>query len=512
MLKQIQTQKQSQKLLPKIVVRQNLLAMPAIALEALVKRELEQNPMLEEGQEDENQPTDDAFLNEESDKPDEVQMRDEPSPAASESGTEAEEEFSTAEKPDRDEEYDWDEYFENEAEEYHTSDNGYAPEFDGSGSVAGDINSVENLVLQLHLSELPRKIIFAGEEIIWSLDEDGFFREDNADILKDLELKKIGTEFENDEFTEDDITDALVYIQDFLDPPGIGARDLKECLLIQIERRKMDERLKKLAIRAVSRFFPDLMNKRFEKLEKELDASAAELTKVFDLLHELNPKPGSGSEGEPDNYIVPDLIVKGRDGFYDVFLNEKYTPALRISNNYKKMYQRRDDLDKQTKDYLLNNFNKAKWFIDAVNSRRDTLIRIMEAIIKRQKEYFQTDGEKIKPLQEKEIADDIKMDTSTVSRAVKNKYVQTDFGIIHLRSFFTPTMHKSGGEDVSNSEIKAKLGELIMSENKTRPLTDHHLSAELEKLGYKVARRTVAKYRESIGYPVAKLRREIKNK
>ena len=513
MLRQIQTQKQVQKLLPKIVLNQNLLAIPAIALDNLVKRELEQNPLLEEGPESENEPTDDALLNEEKDQPNEDFVRDNPSPLESSVDATANEEegiLFPAETSDKKDEYDWDEYFQNEAEEYKSYDAGEETTFD-YGNISDPGSKLhESLILQIHLSDLPRKLIFVAEKIINSLDEDGFFTDEAENIVLDLEEKKIGTEFESEKFTIDDFNSALQYIHKEVDPPGIGARSLKESLLIQIERGKYDSRLKSLAVEAITDHFQDIKNKRFERLEKELKATPDEMRSVFDLLHGLNPKPGYEDDFDLKNYIVPDIIVKSRDGSFDIFLNEKFTPSLRVNSAYRDMYlNNKKDLDKDTKTYLLNNFNKAKWFIDAINSRRDTMIKIMEAIIKRQKEFFNSNGENLKPLLEKDVAEDIKMDTSTVSRAVKNKYVQTDFGIYDLRSFFTSTMQTSAGDDISNTEIKVKLKALIEAENKLNPLTDLEMSAELRKMGLQVARRTVAKYRESLDFPIAKLRREI---
>lgn len=515
MLRQIQTQKQVQKLLPKIVLNQNLLAIPAIALDNLVKRELEQNPLLEEGPESESEPTDDALLNEEKDQPDEDLIRDNPSPAETTGiilASEDDDSSMSSVTSDKKDEYDWDEYFENEAEEYKSYDAGEATPFDYGNISDPGSKMHESLILQIHLSDLPRKIVFVAEEIICSLNEDGFFTDEPGDIVLDLNAKKKGTEFESEKFTIEDFNSALEFIHKEVDPPGIGARSLKESLKIQIERGKYESNLKSLAIEAISDHFQDIKNRRFERLEKELNATPEEMKSVFELLHGLNPKPGYEDDFDLENYIVPDLIVKSRDGSYDIFLNEKFTPSLRVNRAYKDMYvNNKKDLDKDTKTYLLNNFNKAKWFIDAINSRRDTMIKIMEAIIKRQRHFFDSNGENLKPLLEKEIAEDIKMDTSTVSRAVKNKYVQTDFGIYELRSFFNGTMLTSNGEDISNTEIKVKLKELIDHENKLHPLTDLELSSELEKIGLRVARRTVAKYREALDYPIAKLRREIGN-
>ncbi len=509
MLKQIQKIQQGQKLLPKIVLIQNILGIPAIALDNIVRRELELNPLLEDGPELESDVTDDALTNDEWGQPDEMEMRQNPSPASSDENSIKSEEESTEER-EKEEEFGWDEYFENETDDVSANKWEQQPAFDyGNISFVGN-NMYDSLLLQLHLSDISPKQQFVTEEVLFSLNDDGFFTEEPEALLADLEESKEGTEFENDVFSPDDIDAAIEFIQANLDPPGIGARNLKECLIIQIERGKFSNQLKALASEAVSMHFDDIINKRYEKLEKALNVSPEIMKDVFELLHKLNPKPGLAHDSSPENYIVPDLIVKSHGGHYEVYLNERFTPSLRINNSYKNMYvNHKDSLDRNTKDYLYKNFNKAKWFIEAINSRRETMIKMMEAIIARQKDFFDSAGEILKPMLEKEIAQDINMDSSTVSRAVKNKYVQTDFGIYELRSFFSNSMQTADGDDVSTSEIKGKLKELIINEDKDRPLTDLELSRLLANDGYNVARRTISKYRESLGLPMAKLRREI---
>jgi len=231
---------------------------------------------------------------------------------------------------------------------------------------------------------------------------------------------------------------------------------------------------------------------------------------IFDFIHNLNPKPGYDDEVSRNDYIIPDLIIKKIDDDYDIVLNEKYSPAIRISKTYRDLYTaKKSKLDDETREYLMHNFNKARWFIDAINSRRETLVKIMRAIINRQRYYFDNNDSGLKPMFEKEIAEEIMMDSSTISRAVRGKYVQTDSGIHELRSFFTTPVSKSEGGDVSISEAKITLKMLIDKENKIKPLSDKDLAEEMKKLGFNIARRTISKYRESLNIPMAKQRREI---
>lgn len=490
MLRQSQSQKLSHKMLPRIVLNQNILAIPSLALDSIVKRELELNPMLEEGNEAEPEDIEQQ-INSEADQAD------------------TESESDSIEKK-IDEEYDWDEYFESEAGESKAySDEGQTGK-DFSHLSESESSATETLLLQLQLSEVNDKLIFIGEEIIGSLNDDGYFTESDEDILNDLTIKKTGTEFENESFTIEDLNEALIFIQKNLDPPGIASRNLKECLTIQIERSDRDDELKKLLKTVIQNNFEDLRLKRFENISRDLNVNLEKVSEIIDIIQKLNPKPGQSDSMPAQSYIIPDLIVKKVDDNYEIFLNEKFTPSLRINRTYKNLYTNdKKSLDKETKEYLVNNFNRAKWFIDAINSRRETILKIMEAIIKKQKDFFDSNGEGLKPLFEKDVAEDIKMDSSTVSRAVRSKYVQTDFGIYELRSFFTTPLAMKDGEDVSNTEAKNKLRDLILNEDKKKPLTDEEISVEMNKLGFKIARRTVAKYREAINIPVAKQRREI---
>ena len=411
-----------------------------------------------------------------------------------------------------DDEYNWDEYFDAEDNESKIYNENRKEEYETVIASEDNKSLKDSLLLQIHLSGISEKLAFIGEEIIWSLNDEGYFTEEEEDILKDLNMKKMGTKFEQDEFSHEELIESLNYIQRKFEPAGIAARNLSECLLLQIERSDKDNRLKELSKKVLKDHFEELRLKKYEKISKELDIEMPVVKEIFDFIHKLNPKPGHAEEIHSNEYIIPDLIVKKIDDRFEIFLNEKFSPSLRLSKTYRDLYRnKRKDLDKDTKEYILNNFNKAKWFIDAINSRRDTLLKIMEAIIKRQKYYFENNDSGLKPMYEKDVAEDIRMDSSTISRAVRGKYVQTDSGIHELRSFFTTPLAttNNGGEDVSNTEAKVKLKELIENEDKSKPLSDEELALEMNNIGIKIARRTVAKYREAINLPIAKLRREI---
>ncbi len=503
MLKQTYTQKLTQKHLPKIILTQNILSIPTLALDNIIKRELELNPMLEEENE----------IDEEENEP--QQVTEEPIlenlPDQSETDTESKEELNIeAEEVNPKEEFDWDEYFENESEEYKSYDGEPGSNFDKNSLIQNSNDLLDTLRLQLQLSDLSKKLIFIGEEIIWSLNDDGYFIDNPEDILCDLEVKKLQTEFENECFTLDELNESLSFIQKNLDPAGIAARNLHECLLIQIERSVKNPEFRKYCGIVLKNHFEDLRLKRYERISKEMNIDLEKVKEIFDFIHKLNPKPGLKNESPAENYIVPDLIVKKIDDKFEIFLNDRFVPSLRINRTYKNLYvDEKKTLDKTTKEYITNNFNRARWFIDAINSRRETMLKIMDAIIERQEHFFNNNGEGLLPLYEKDVAENIKMDTSTVSRAVRGKFVQTDFGIYELRSFFTSPLATNDGEDVSNVEAKVKLKELIDNENKSKPFTDEELTHEMIKIGFRIARRTIAKYREAINIPVAKLRREI---
>ncbi|MEO6693882.1 MAG: RNA polymerase factor sigma-54 [Ignavibacteria bacterium] len=504
MLKQVQSQKLSHKLIPGMVLNQNILAIPTLALENIIKKELELNPMLEEELENETEGSEEVLV-----EIDEPVIADKEENSEETDSENTEEDITVENKID--EEYDWDEYFENESEDYKTYESNDTVQYDNNNLSESSTSLLESLLLQIHLSELNNKLTFAGEEILRALNADGYFTDNFENIIADLEVKKLGTDFENEDFTIPELNETLTFIQNSLDPAGIAARNLIECLLLQIDRSEKSKDLKSLAKSVVENHLEDLRLKRYENISKALKIELDKVNEIFEFIHKLNPKPGFIDTSSKGNYIIPDLIVKKVDETYEIFLNEKYTPSIRLNKTYRDLYKNeKASLDKETKEYIVNNFNRAKWFLDAINSRRETMLKVMGSIIDKQKDFFDSNGEGLKPMYEKDVAEVIKMDPSTISRTVRGKYVQTDFGIYELRSFFTTPLQTNNGEDVSNTEVKIKLKEFIDNENKSKPLTDEELAAELKNIGFRIARRTVAKYREAIHLPVAKLRREIK--
>ena len=285
---------------------------------------------------------------------------------------------------------------------------------------------------------------------------------------------------------------------------------MKECLLIQIDSIKEDEVLKNLCKRILTDYFEELRLKNFEKLLKELSIDIDILNKLFEIIGKLNPKPGNIIDSTDNHYIVPDMIIVKDNNDYKIELNDRHLPPLRINSAYVKLISgRRKKVDKNTKEFIRNNFERAKWFIEALRSRRETMLKVMISILKHQRVFFDSMGEHLKPLFEKDVADDISMDISTVSRTVRGKYVQTDFGIYELKYFFSNNVKTEDGEDVSSKELKSKLRDIITGENPLKPFSDDDLTEELSRLGFKIARRTVAKYRESMKIPKARLRRKL---
>ena len=347
-----------------------------------------------------------------------------------------------------------------------------------------------------------------GRHLIGMIEEDGYLRRPLKNIAYDLAfLNQLQTD-------EKELEKVLHIIQTF-DPPGIGARNLEECLVLQLNgKNKKDENVK-LAIRIVQQYMEDLAKKHYDKLIKALKIDRDQLKDVLDLITHLDPMPGESQVNIKTQYIVPDFIVTSQDGEISVTLNSRNAPELRISKNYLdtlKDYKedgKNSALKKQVQ-FIKQKLDGAKWFIDAIKQRQNTLLQTMKTIVEFQREFFLSgDIEKLQPMILKDIADKIGMDISTVSRVANSKYVQTDFGIFSLKEFFSEGIQTESGEEVSNREVKAILQEMIDGESKKRPLTDEKLTDMLNEKGYNIARRTVAKYREQLGIQVARLRKEI---
>lgn len=477
-------QKLLQKLSPQQIQVIKLLEIPTMQLEQRIKKELEENPVLE--LEDENT---------------EYEEDNEPQELKSENDAD-------------DEEFSFDDYL-NEEEEipsYKLSANNYSKDdkyVDIPFSVGTSFN--EFLYEQLGLVNLTEEQQQLAEYVIGNIDDDGYLRRDLMSVSDDLAFNM------NIEVSAEQLQEILNVIQEF-DPPGVGARNLRECLLLQLSRKKGKEF--DLARTIVSDYFEEFTKKHYEKIQKKLEISEEELKKGIDLVLKLNPKPGS-SYSNPLNrsnqHIVPDFILENIDGELNLSLNQRNVPDLRINDTYMNMLhslsESRGKNNRSQKDALLfvkQKLDSAKWFIDAIKQRQHTLLLTMSEIINFQKEYFvEGDETKLRPMILKDIAERTGLDISTISRVSNSKYIQTNFGIYSLKYFFSEGLQKDDGEEVSTREIKKILQECIENEDKHKPLTDEKLARILKEKSYNIARRTVAKYREQLGIPVARLRKEL---
>jgi len=495
MLKQTQSQKQIQKLIPQIIQKQNLLAVPTMALEQIVKLELEQNPFLEEVDEltDENEETQDIKENEDDSESEE----DKPV---------VEEEIKLESTTKDDEEFDTDDYVDSDLEGYKAyDDNSVKEKINFENIWSSKITLKDNLLSQLHLSGLSEKEMLIGEEIIWSLDDEGYFKDNPEEIVTDLEKQKSNIGLQDETFTKEDFHRVLKVVQS-LEPIGIASRTLSECMLTQLNEAELDKKTKSICIDIITNHFEEFRLKNFEKLMKLFNIGAGDITVIFEIISKLNPKPGYTSENSDSIYIYPDILIYKEEGEFKIELNDKSIPSLRLNDMYNHLMKTGD---KQAKDFIKNNLERAKWFLESLRSRKETLLKVVYAILYRQTDFFEQRGKNLKPMLEKEIAEDISMDISTVSRTVRGKYVQTDFGIFELKHFFSYHIKNNEGTDVSTREVKVRISDLIGNENHSSPFTDDDLVNELKKFGFKIARRTVAKYRESLKIPVARLRRKV---
>lgn len=356
--------------------------------------------------------------------------------------------------------------------------------------VREQLDFAEGLVKQLdnfNLSDLERAI---AEDILWNLDENGYLAVDPILIADRYDRKEEEVKHVQDKLQQ-------------LEPPGIAAKDLQDCLLIQLKEEEDT-----LAYQIVSKYFDDFANHRYDRLQKYLDISKDSLVEVIEEISNLNPRPGDGKIGIGTETVIPDLLAVQQDRKWVVIINESWIPELNLSNEYVTMLNQKD-LPGETQKYLKEKFDSASWFIHAIEQRRHTLTAVMEAIIKRQKGFFKGEIELLVPMKLQDIADDIDMDISTISRSTRGKYVDTPYGIFELKSFFTEGYKLESGEEVSTKAIKDLLKKLIDDEDKSFPLTDTDLANQLKDGGFPVARRTVAKYREQLHLSVARLRREL---
>ena len=356
--------------------------------------------------------------------------------------------------------------------------------------IRDQLDFIEGLVQQLDAYKFNNWQRDVAEEILWNLDENGYLA---------VDIVLIADRYER---TDKEVLSVLEKIQQ-LDPPGIAARDLQECLKIQLID-KQDTTI----FHIVMNYFDDFANHRYEKIKKELNVDDSTLSKFIDEIAKLDPYPGKGKIGKESETVIPDLLIVQQDGKWKIIINDSNIPELSISNEYLLMLGK-GDISSDTKKYLKEKFDSASWFIQAIQQRHDTLSKVMQSIIERQSNFFEGEIENLIPMKLQDIADDIKMDISTISRSTRGKYVDTPYGIFELKSFFSDGYIINSGEEVSTNTIKDLLKQLIDAEDKKTPLTDTNLTKELNRKGYPVARRTVAKYREQLHFPVARLRRQL---
>jgi len=490
MLRQNLQQKLLQKLSPQQIQFIKLLQVPTVSLDTRIKEELEDNPALE-----------DLSLANMNDPVEEYPDRDP-----------EDDNYNQEDSHESLDEFNVDDYLQDD------NINDYGSKYEQNGDDDDDRKEIpiavqnsffESLQTQLDLIPLSDKDFRIGQQLIGSLDDDGYLRRPITSLVDDLA-------FSQNVFAENEEVDEMLKVIQSFDPAGVGARDLQECLLIQLRKKDHTPVIQK-AIIVVEDYLDEFTQKHYDKLERSLNMDSEELKEVVNEILKLNPKPGdSNAVTTKQLQIIPDFHISDNDGILFLTLNSKNAPELRVSRSYQDMFEHYDktaEKDKKLKEavqFVKQKLDSAKWFIDAIKQRQQTLLKTMKAIMDYQYEYFLSgDDKNLKPMILKDIADRIGMDISTVSRVANSKYVQTEFGTFLLKSFFSEAIQMDSGEEVSNKEVKKILEECIGNEDKRRPLADEKLTEILKEKGYNIARRTVAKYREAMNIPVARLRKEL---
>lgn len=479
------SQSLSQKLSPQQIQFIKLLQVPTAELDARIEEELEINPALEEGK-------------------------------AEDSESSGEEDFDEG----------YGDEFESDSGEVNVDDyldddyGGYKMQGDGNYNPDDEDREIpfsapsslhEQLITQLNFLKLDERQRLIGEQLIGSIENDGYIRRELTSIINDLAFSQ------NVETDLDELEEILRKIQTF-DPAGIAARNLQESLIIQLERKEHpDDPTVQHALAIIQDCFEEFTKKHYPKIQKRLNLNEEEIKEAVQLITRLNPKPGGVADGLVlTQYVIPDFILTINGGKFEILLNSKNAPELRISRSYSELFDTYDKSDKKDKklketvSFVKQKLDSAKWFIDAIKQRQNTLLRTMEAILQYQTPFF-VDGDEaaLRPMILKDIAEKIDMDISTVSRVANSKSIQTEFGVFPLKYFFSEGIATDSGEDVSNREVKSVLQGMVDAEDKKKPLSDDKLVKMLNKKGYNIARRTVAKYREQLQIPVARLRKEL---
>ncbi len=480
-LKQQFSQRLEQRLSPQQIQLMKLLQVPTMELDQRIKQEIEENPALEEGAEE-----DEFGDNEETDYDDDFE--------------------------DDKEDFDINDYLDDDSRDYKTSvSNKGKDEEDKVIPLSSERSFQERLTSQLHLLEIDDKQFLIADTIIGNLDESGYLNREIDALVDDLAFSA------NVSATEAEIEVILMLIQE-LDPAGVGARNLRECLLIQIERKQDGDITKFTAKKILLDYFEEFTKKHYDKIQSKLEIGDDDLRDAIAEIIKLNPKPG-GSMKESSkqmSQIVPDFMITEFEGKLELTLNGRNAPELKVSRGYEQMLRtyseggKTSKSDKEALTFVKQKLDGAKWFIDAIRQRQNTLLMTMTAIMKYQREFFLTGDEtNMKPMILKDIAEIVSLDISTISRVANSKYVQTNYGVYSLKYFFSESLSTDSGEEVSTREVKKILSEAIIAEEKKKPLTDEKLTAILKEKGYNIARRTVAKYREQLNIPVARLRKEL---
>ena len=485
MLKQYLQFKLSQKLSPQQIQLMKLIQLPTQAFEQRLKQELEENPALDTGKESDAKDEFDEFDNSQDDYNDSDTIETE---------INVDEYLSDDEIPD-----------------YRTQVNNYSADDDEkSVPYASGTSFTQHLTNQLNTFRLNEQEYEIALFLVGSVDESGYIRRSLSDITDDLA-------FTQNVYTNEDEVEKVLGIVHQLDPAGVGARDLQECLSIQLSRREQNRDVD-LAADIINRAFEQFTKKHYKKLLQKFSITEEELKDAIEEIEHLNPKPGGSYSGNNRiiEHVVPDFAIKIMDGELELTLNGRNAPELHVSRTYNNMlkgYKESKEKSKSQKDAILfikQKLDAAKWFIEAVKQRQQTLFVTMSAIMHYQKDYFLSGDERmLKPMILKDIADEIDMDVSTVSRVANSKYVDTPYGTKLIKEFFSESMTNDQGEEVSTREIKKILETVIEEEDKKKPLTDDKLAGILKEKGYPIARRTVAKYREQLDIPVARLRKKI---
>jgi RNA polymerase sigma-54 factor len=481
-LKQQLAQRLEQRLSPQQIQLMKLLQVPTMELDQRIKQEIEENPALEEGadqEEDDFDNTDDEFDDD----------------------------------SDNDDDFDLSDYLDDDSSDYKTQANNSSKDDEERViPLSGEQSFQEKLTEQLHLLDLDDKQFLIADILIGNLDESGYLNRDLEAIVDDLAFSM------NVEANEEEVAVILSLIQE-LDPAGVGARNLQECLLLQIKRKQDGDIVRYTAKKILEDFFDEFTKKHYDKIAKKLEIEDEDLKEAIDEILRLNPKPGGSMRESAKNYqqIIPDFMLFENEGRLELSINGRNAPELKVSKEYEAMLRsyaegaKASKSDKDALTFVRQKLDSAKWFIDAIKQRQQTLLLTMSAIMNYQHAYFLTGDEtKLRPMILKDIADIVELDISTISRVANSKYVQTNFGIFPLKYFFSESLSTDSGEEVSTREVKKILSEAIEAEEKRNPLTDEKLMDLLNERGYNIARRTVAKYREQLNIPVARMRKELK--